>query len=294
MLSTKQSRLIALSAFLVSGAVHSATITQTQNFQSESVNTFGSTFACEDTSALGGSNTCTNASVDAGAGTESGTGIDDIYQASFDVVPLSSINKFDASLGTLTGVNVIVNGDFSDFDATLSAESTGFSIGPGGPVFNVPGIAARVDLDATIVPSFPIDANNSTTPFAQLFSLSCRSFVTNDCEDELVIAEDATISGSQTFAVDSNELGRFIGTGVVADEDLSFELVADLTAIALTLLGQGVLVEANLSDSMDLTGIITVEYEYTPGAVIPVPAAAWLFVSAMGGLLSFKRLKANK
>lgn len=291
---SKQSKLIALSAFLVSGAAHSATITQNQGFQSQSVNSFASAnFTCLSGSIFPVSD-CGSATIDNGEGPETGTGIDDTFQATFDVVPLSSINKFDPTLGTLTGVEVAVTGDFSDFDATLVAESNGFEIGNTGIIISIPGISASVDLSATIVPSFPINENDSTTPFAELFSLSCRSLVTPDCEDELVVADDAVIAGSQTFVVDSGALNRFIGTGTVADEDLSFDLVADLTAIALTLTGQGVAVDVELPESMELAGEMIITYTYTPGAVIPIPAAAWLFLSAMGGLVSFKRYKSSK
>lgn len=193
----------------------------------------------------------------------------------FTLEPVNGLNQFDASLGTLTGINF--NVDISSYDATLFLES-----------FDDPGTGALFDF-ANL--SAQISINYSTPGGGGLLFATEGLFGTIFGEfDSFDIgpvsssrSEDAT-TRLQTAGV----FNDFIGTGTLGSVDLG---VFAFFQGAQVFLDDGSQVDGTPGFNSFSVGPATVSVDYTYTPTVPVPAAVWLFGSGLVALFGFSKRK---
>jgi len=183
---------------------------------------------------------------------------------------LSALPQFDPGTGVLNSVAIkldgvlsygidVMGGEVVDESAPNSIE-VGVQVGAG---VMVPMSGGRYLKAFDLVPE-------TVNCFAEENQGSCLETVFFD--QVLVLTEDG-LTGS--------EMDAFIGTGSLSALDVNL------------LLGITAFTSDNVIDPIafvhgDFEGTVTVEYDYS---AVPVPAAAWLFGSAMLGLVGLKRRK---
>ena len=175
-------------------------------------------------------------------------GADVPFQASY---ALDSLSQFDGSLGVLTGVTLTITGDLT-VNTFLDAG------------FDAPDISLPHGLDATY--SISIDAQTQTTTAAcsaGAFALPC----TNDVTNTTFINTSSVFSGV--------DLAGFAGNGNLAG--VGVDLLLTLDGFNLDNIdGPALDFEIDFDNTL-----VTVDYEFS---AVPVPAAAWMFVSGLIGL----------
>lgn len=193
----------------------------------------------------------------------------------FNLVPITGLDQFDPSNGTLTGISFTLGIASFDIDISLGGWED-----PGtGATFDYADLYGQISLDVakpggggllfsttsfgdTIFDEF--DSVNSTGPFSPP--------ATQDATARLI--------GDDLF-------DGFIGTGEVSN--MSWGVFAfghpELVALSDGSFAYG---DPQIDSFSAGPATITIDYTYTP-AEVPLPAAAWLFISALGGLGVIKR-----
>lgn len=175
-------------------------------------------------------------------------GFDVPFQTSFG---LSSLPQFDTNLGTLTGATINITGDLT-VNTFLDAG------------FDAPDISLPHGLDATY--SISVGAQTQTTTAscsAGVFALPCISDVTN------------TTFINTTNVFSGAGLAGFTGNGNLGA--FGVDLLLTLDSFNLNNIdGPALDFEIDFSSTL-----VTVDYQFS---AVPVPAAAWLFMSGLIGL----------
>lgn len=213
----------------------------------------------------------TNGSVDGGNG-------------NFFTTSVTGLDQFNAALGTLTSVsftvenaynvngsihNVFVNDDSLDHEI---AANISFQIS----LSKVSGNSGY--FFATGVDSIQISCSDSGQD-------ACTDFTSESISNAYSSTEDGT-NKLQT----NNLFNDFIGTGQVENLELAFVHFSDfqfeiLSANNLDTFDAAALLEFEMGPTL-----IKIDYTYTP---VPLPGAAWLFGSAIIGLIGYRLPKRN-
>ncbi len=182
-----------------------------------------------------------------------------------DSINLVDLDQFDPTIGTLTSVTLSIMGDLfysasSGVFATVIDDSQDHQI---DTIIEV-GIGAGVPLSGvfSLIPSQTVFDDVSCSGAAGDI-IACFG----DASDSVMIDVNSIFSGA--------DLAAFIGLG-------------DLGALSLDLLaGPNSFSSVNLTgasvdiDVLTFDGKVSVEYDYSP---VPLPAAAWLFISGLASL----------
>lgn len=218
--------------------------------------------------------------------------------------PVVGLQQFDPSLGTLTGITL--SADFTmDVDATVEVFEVGgsgsnVSHSAGFTMVNGPGPFAEQGVGTLVRYNASTDASNFTRSMLYQgldIAGSCAGVAdegNQGCLDTVSDTLTFTQSGNafDNFNVFQNfELIDILGTGNL-----------DGLVKVATLLYDGQLwkpgvdtinvIEAEgLTEAYLNAGTVTIEYEYT---AVPVPAAAWLFGSALGVFGFLRRRRAGR
>lgn len=197
---------------------------------------------------------------------------------SFDNSQSFSFNFFDPALGDLNSVDILIDGvaSLSVFagmlDETLELPET---------IFDTFGVVTASDLGIGF--GFP-----GFAPADTFLSFPDQS---DSCFDERVFTQGralciAAIIESLPFSAslsssDLSVLPNFIGTGTGSVE---FEQSGFWTAVVT----DGRFSASNFT-SFDTSGSFEVVYTYSPVSPVPIPAAFWLFGTALVGFIGISR-----
>ena len=207
----------------------------------------------------------------------------------FDGSLVTGLSKFDPNLGTLTAINISTLGDYSVFfdiygepDDEEQAHSIDASISYQGSI-SLNKLGTFTGLFAAIE-AYSVDLICSGEEFD------------GACTEDLELSDTGTYAG--TTDTDTAPLldklilngfeDQFIGSGTIADGAIEIGLFVFFDSIQIYSQENFTLFDLEGEFTLGPTQV-TIEYEFTP-AVVPVPAAAWLFGAALG-LLGVVRRK---
>lgn len=177
---------------------------------------------------------------------------------------LSTLPQFDTSQGSLESVTISINGSLS-FDSYFQAQgnSNPSAYINANASFNI-GVGVRSWVGGTFQEAFDLQ-NHSMSCSGNTGSSSCNSWETN------------SFNVNTSIMFTGTDVDDFIGSGDLGTSS-SLGLYANLNSpIHLHNLNRAFL---NINP-IQFDGDITVEYSTS---AVPVPAAVWLFGSALAGL----------
>lgn len=199
----------------------------------------------------------------------------------------TGLSKFDPTLGTLTAITLSAAAD-EDFTGDIT---------PFGFVED-DNLSHEIDVDifyqGSISINDPMGGGLLTTNEGYVYNAnctgnafegSCLDFVDTGVTDTYVATSADDFTPVLDRVIADGLLGEFVGMGNIGDEILEVGIFSFSN-------GFDVLFSDNFEfegfDADFVLGIteVTIEYEYTP---IPVPAAVWLFGSALVGLTGLSR-----
>lgn len=219
--------------------------------------------------------------------------------------PITGLSQFDPSQGTLTGITISGQGNFTatgsllafveDFEQSHSVDVMGnyqISIG-----INLPGGGGL------------LAANQGSS-----FNFACMGQAFEDaCTDNLDPIEDSGFYNSSEQILqrvtNAGILDEFIGTGNVSEDLLELGLFTFFNGSITDQSGEPFFDFVTGDFNPDFMGLenigiefldinfelgpsnVTIQYDYDPVTVIPVPAAVWLFGSALIGFAGLARRK---
>lgn len=189
--------------------------------------------------------------------------------------PVINLSKFDPALGTLIGVTFDVSPGDVDWTADLGGDPA-------------PGADFMVEFESNLQSDLTYFNGSSSIVLEGVVDnifLSCDGFDGDPCFDSTGNSSD--FDGIGSFIV-PRTLGDFNLADIVGIGDVeNFNIGTTVFGASFsTLEGMD---SIQVFGGADITGaIVTIVYEYTP---IPVPAAVWLFGSALG-LLGWMRRSA--
>ncbi len=188
------------------------------------------------------------------------------------------INQFDATLGTLTQINITIRGELG-FSANAGyRDNNSFSDTGGEQITQNLGWSFSDPFQS----SFPTALS---LPTRRNVCSDTSSFDDASCQTQIQLStSDKDILFIQGYGVSENILETAVGTGTVS---LLINQAGSLRTTEFE--GEDGFVDYR-SASYRSDGTVVVEYLYDVAAV-PVPAAAWLFGSALIGLAGIKRKK---
>lgn len=204
---------------------------------------------------------------------------------------VGGLSKFDPSLGMLTGVTLSAMGDYdAEFevlgfvDDESSSHAVAGSISYQGSIsINEPG--TNVGL---------LGANDAYGVFFDCMGEADSGFA---CTDDFFepISESGIYSGSTAGdatpllqRLELNDLvDLFVGTDNIDSAVLEVGLFAFIDGIQIFEQDNFTIEDLGGSYVLGPT-IVSIAYEYTP-VVVPVPASAWLFGTALSGLVVLRR-----
>lgn len=205
------------------------------------------------------------------------------------------LSKFDPSLGTLTAVNLSAVGDYSIelgsfgfVEDEFLAHTIAGSIAPQGSIqIGQSGVGVRFAVESLGAISFDCSGPGDA-------GASCIE----ELDDPLGVsgtydANSANDSTSLFSRLELNDLlDLIVGTGDIDPGVIEFGIRAFTDDLMITDIDNFTLDSGVFLGGDYLLGptTISLEYEFTP-AEVPVPAAVWLFGSALIGLAGFKRKK---
>lgn len=210
----------------------------------------------------------------------------------FDGSTVTGLSQFDPSLGTLTGITLSAVGDHSitfDLLGFVDDESSPHMIAgeinyQGSISVNLPGSNTGILVANEVYGAFFDCTSDGATDFACTDSFP-------DSPGNAELYDGSTVNDSTALITNlSNNglLGLFIGTGDVDSAALEIGMFAFIDG--LQFFDQENITIEDLAGEFTLgPTTVTVEYEFTPATTIPIPAAAWLFGSALVGLAGIKR-----
>ena len=192
----------------------------------------------------------------------------------FNLYPVTTLDQFDPANGTLTGISFSLEVDNYDVNMFLDGwEDMGIS------PFMLADLSGQISVDVNLggggglLFSSTVFGDTIFDEFDDV-DLSGSSFG--------AVSQDATAS-----LMNNGVFGDFIGTGQVSIVELA---IATFSHPQVVTLEDGSFAEGFQSiNTFDLgPSEITIDYTFTP-TVVPVPAAAWLFGSALLGLVGVSR-----
>lgn len=201
-----------------------------------------------------------------------------VAQDSFDFV----FNKFDTSLGTLTGATISLN--YSRSDGYITADNEGAS--PATISFTHTTNVA-VDADVAI-----LDWSNAAGGARLLSSTSTRATTTFS---NITIQADSDVGPADFTGSDSYQgslpTANITSSGSFADTS-QFEGSGTISVpVSVTqgtsVTGSGAIAQA--SQPALVSGTFTVTYTYEPTAPVPEPSAAMLSMLSVGALIMRRR-----
>lgn len=213
---------------------------------------------------------------------------------SFATAGISGLSKFDPSLGTLN--KITVNADF-DYKVTSTIE-----------VYSV--LDDELPLhSASFNPDSSGFEGERSYAMVRYKNGSSRFFITEEFFTPSIACEGSALTCSnsvmETFSFDSPldilntppksgqvasgliDINDFVGTGLITALEMAINIPDGSVWEANNVFEAEGLVEVAFT-----SGTVSIEYDYAP-AVVPVPAAVWLFISAVGGLFGMQRTKAR-
>lgn len=242
------------------------------------------------------------------ASTSFSTTVPQFSGSSFDAQPIVGLSQFDPSQGTLTGITVSAQGNFSVSGSLLAFVDDGSS-------------SHSLDLFASYQISIGINLPSGGVLLAAngggpSFNFACdgAAFESSCINDQAPIEDSGFYDESQEIlqrVTDAGIVDEFIGTGLISEDLLELGL--------FTFFGSGAISDGNGEplidfDTFDFNPLfmglenlfiedfnvefelgptdVTIQYDYDPTvAVVPVPAAVWLFGSALIGFVGLGRRK---
>lgn len=187
-----------------------------------------------------------------------------------DSANLFSLPQFDPALGALQSVTFSITGDLTFQADIISTDVIDDSLVNEANADFLVGVGIGAFINSTFT---------LTTDSLYAESISCGG-APNSFECSNSTGNSLPIMTSQIFT--GNDMNDFIGTGNLGNAQL--QLLAGLDSMNLDNLN-----DASLNiNGLNFEGDVTVEY--TTSAV-PIPAAVWLFGSAMIGLVGLTRKK---
>lgn len=192
-----------------------------------------------------------------------------------------AFNRFDGSLGTLTGVSITLN---SVYDLSSTVKDSGSTLGSsptGIYTFFADGTA-----DLSLVGAGLIPAQSLTEEANAAAGFACISF---SC-----VVDTATVSNTGNFNATpvAGALNPFVGTGTF---DLTATLLSDLAPKTTPDNGSGFVDNASFEGSLlsRWNGSVSLVYTYddgqTPGTDIPEPISLYLVFAGLAGLAFWRR-----
>lgn len=202
----------------------------------------------------------------------------------FFTMPVTGLDQFNAALGTLTGVSFTVenayNVNASIYNVFVNDDSLDHEIAA--------NISFQISLNkvsgnsgfffATEADSIQISCNDSGSD-------ACTDLTSESAINTYLITEDGT-NRLQT----NNLFNDFIGTGQVSNLELALVHFTDFQFEISSAVNLDTIDAAALLDFEMGPAIVTIDYTYTP---VPLPGAAWLFGSAIIGLIGYRLPKRN-
>jgi len=202
-----------------------------------------------------------------------------------DPLPNVASQTFDVAVGDTLRVEVsasaasefvqLVSGS-QDIDLTLSL---------------LPGTDAA---SVRAVFSGNVDTTGEVSIGQATSSYTCRTFI-EACEIPASLqpsqvgsigaaSSDARSRNFVSIGRDFTETGRAGGPESVEGADFSFDIARDIAAVETPSVGFNVRASANVPGIGTASGASTLEV-----TIVPLPAAAWLFGSALAGIMLFRR-----
>lgn len=183
-----------------------------------------------------------------------------------DSASLSSLTQFDTSLGSLNSATLHLQNEDYEYYARIQADgvinsSLSHDLAT-TPLFGI-GAVVPIGGSASLIPS-------QTTSS----SIGCSEGGSSACSDYAI--GHGSVFASNTFT--GSGMDAFIGTGNLAALDVV--LLAGLTYLQHENVTNPN-VFFNLSTDFGGGVTVSVDYDYSP---VPIPAAIWLFGSALAGL----------
>ena len=205
---------------------------------------------------------------------------------------LFAFDPFDTALGTLDRVSLNFQGTVTNF--SLATQNL-LPIGPFGSFVPVPyDYRIGLDMDVFSLAGFDFDfASDARFIFSgnnsglNTIITGTRTFSLTTEFDEITdfIGFDVPTVSGVDFAPVSIDSSRadFESNLVTASLGLQFQMV-NIWSVIFEDGAAAVITPTGRTD-----GLLTLTYEYTSIPAIPVPAAAWLFGTALIGLVGFNR-----
>ncbi len=191
-----------------------------------------------------------------------------------NLVPVIGLNQFDASLGTLTGITL--NVDIDSYQVALSLDN-----------FDDPGTGALFDfaeLFGQISLSIPNNSGGGLLFASEVFG----DTIFAEFDSVSVGPTNSSMTENSTTRLQADNLfNNFIGPGAINFIELG---VFTFFGSATVFLDDGSSVSGEPALDSFSVGPSTVGIDYTfMPAVVPVPAAVWLFGSGFIGLSVMRR-----
>lgn len=209
-----------------------------------------------------------------------------VGQTGFDLV---TFTPFDTTLGNLETVNIGIQGNTNIFSPTSPNNHDGdprtnpipfnYTIGATLDVFSLAGF----DFDFSSNAQFFLTGFNTgqggTIIESRSFSIDIElDQISDNIGFDIPTTANVEVPPLQVVSTRS----EFEQNLITSSTGLQFQMLNSWRVISQTGVGQ-------ISPGGNISGVMSLSYEYTPVSPVPVPAAAWLFGSALLGLLGFKQ-----
>lgn len=221
--------------------------------------------------------------------------------------PIVGLGQFDPSLGTLTGITVSAQGNFTvegSLLAFVDFEESPHSVDLFG--------SYQISIGINLPSGGGLLAANGGGP---AFNFVCNgaAFESSCINDQDPIQDGGFYDESEQIlqrVTDAGIVDEFIGTGLISEDLLELGLFTFFGSGAISDGAGEPLFDFDTGDFNPLfQGLenlfiedfrvdfdlgpsnVSIEYEYDPVTVVPVPAAVWLFGSALVGFAGLSRRK---
>ncbi|MCP5144082.1 MAG: hypothetical protein H6978_04590 [Gammaproteobacteria bacterium] len=208
--------------------------------------------------------------------------MDPVGDSVFFMTVIAGLPQFDPAMGTLQRITVDINAAFEQ------------NIGLGADIVNDDSLPHSVEFftaftDLELIYN-GLNYGNVVGQTALLDGLDCFGGGGEACQNYAQFSDtwaESEIGGVDISAYSDYVADHFIGTGEVSALELwyvAYEIgtIAD-NASDIFVIHEFLLPGGNTATDYNT---FTINYEYTP---VPIPAAAWLFGSALVGLRVFRR-----
>jgi hypothetical protein len=196
-----------------------------------------------------------------------------------DRVPLTGLDQFDSSLGTLTGI--VFRLDISNYEAEIALDSYEEPVDefgdPTGAVFSFADLGSQISLS--------VDTPGGG---GLLFATTGIGGPIFDEFDVITVGPaSSSVSDDVTTRLQTNSLfNDFIGNGQIDFMELGIFAFFEGAQVTFD---DGSTAPGTPSLNSFSVGPSTVSIDYTYVSAVPVPAAVWLFGSGLLSLVGFAR-----